>query len=52
MEEAHKGKNPCQQLACEIQKCLQQNSYSEKKCAHIIEAYSKCAKQYSTKKET
>ncbi|XP_028824479.1 cx9C motif-containing protein 4 [Denticeps clupeoides] len=35
-------KEPCQKQACDIQKCLQENLYSEVRCSHVIEAMRRC----------
>ncbi|KAK2826940.1 hypothetical protein Q7C36_017866 [Tachysurus vachellii] len=35
-------KDPCQKQACDIQKCLQANNYSESRCEDVIRAMMKC----------
>ncbi|CAF0958543.1 unnamed protein product [Brachionus calyciflorus] len=34
--------DPCKKFACELQKCLANNSYNEDKCTQIVHTLNKC----------
>jgi len=36
--------DPCHRLACDIQTCLQQNNYQERRCQVQIDAYNTCVR--------
>ncbi|XP_053554890.1 cx9C motif-containing protein 4 [Bombina bombina] len=40
-------KDPCQKAACAIQKCLQVNSYNERKCESELQAMRACCSKYT-----
>ena len=35
-------RDPCLKFACEMQKCLQNSSYNESKCANVLLKIKKC----------
>lgn len=45
-----KSTDPCHRLACDIQTCLQQSNYQERRCSMQIETYNACVKENKTRK--
>ncbi|XP_051797535.1 cx9C motif-containing protein 4-like isoform X2 [Acanthochromis polyacanthus] len=41
-------KDPCQQQACAIQKCLQANKYNESMCEDVIRKMRRCCQAQTT----
>lgn len=42
--------DPCHRLACDIQTCLQQSNYQERRCSVQIETYNACVKENKERK--
>lgn len=47
---SNKSTDPCHRLACDIQTCLQQSNYQERRCSVQIEAYNACVKENKPRK--
>nr|XP_038953321.1 cx9C motif-containing protein 4 isoform X1 [Rattus norvegicus] len=39
-------KDPCQKYACELQKCLQANNYSESRCQAALQELPRCCARF------